>query len=736
MADPCSHDIAKTSPPRPSRQPVESQRMIPAVPDLSSAIHETLQRVFGYPGFRPHQQQIIEELIQGEDAFVLMPTGGGKSLCYQIPALHRPGVGIVVSPLISLMKDQVDGLQANGVAAAFYNSSLGSDAAREVLARLHNHELDLLYISPERLVSGGFLERLADIDIALFAIDEAHCVSQWGHDFRPEYAALGQLRERFADIPIIALTATADAQTRDDIVRVLNLHHATRHVTGFDRPNIRYTVLEKHKPFEQLQAFLQKRRGEAGIVYALSRRKVEEVADKLQMNGIRAAAYHAGFPAGQRDQVQERFLKDELQVVVATVAFGMGIDKPNVRFVVHYDLPKHIEGYYQETGRAGRDGLPSEALLLYGAQDVVTARRLIDNNQNPEQQRIEVHKLNAMVALAEAVTCRRRVLLGYFGEQLEQDCGNCDVCLDPPERFDATVDAQKALSCVYRVGQRFGIKHVIDVLRGADTERIRSLGHDRLSTYGIGSDKSEPEWLSIFRQLIHLGYLLQDIANYSVLKLTPAARPLLRGEIPLQLARPRLKETAKKTKRPKAAIALAANEEPLFDELRQLRKSLADAEGKPPYIVFGDATLVQMAREKPQTEQDLLNISGVGQAKLEKYGSDFLDAISVWCMHNGEQATELTPALRDTWNLVQQGLDLDAIASARGQNLKDTAAQLVALIDAGQAVFPERLIAPRKYQLIESVLEDFGSEADWQTLRDALPPLVADHEIRLVWAGW
>ena len=608
-----------------------------AVPDLSDALHETLQRVYGYASFRPHQQEIIEELIAGHDAFVLMPTGGGKSLCYQLPALHRRGVGIVVSPLISLMKDQVDALVANGVAAAFYNSSLGSDVARQVLARLHNHELDLLYISPERLMSGGqgggFLERLADIDVALFAIDEAHCVSQWGHDFRPEYAALGQLRERFPHIPIIALTATADAQTRDDIVRVLNLGHAKRHVTGFDRPNIRYTVLEKHKPFDQLMTFLDKRRDEAGIVYALSRKKVEEVADKLQGQGIRAAAYHAGLPGEQRQRVQEQFLKDELQVVVATVAFGMGIDKPNVRFVVHYDLPKHIEGYYQETGRAGRDGLPSEALLLYGAQDVVTARRLIDNNQNPGQQRIEIHKLNAMVALAEAVTCRRRVLLGYFGEPLEEDCGNCDICTDPPEKFDATVDAQKALSCVYRLDQRFGIKHVIDVLRGADTDRIRSLGHDGLSTYGIGSDRSEQEWTSIIRQLIHHGYLEQDIANYSVLRLTPAARPLLKGEIRLELARPRIKESRKKTRRPKTDIH-GPYDEGLFDELRRLRKELADAEGKPPYIVFGDATLVQMARDKPLSEEDLLGITGVGERKLEKYGREFLDAIAGHCLTN------------------------------------------------------------------------------------------------------
>lgn len=600
-------------------------------PRAAADIHATLERVFGYPSFRPHQQDIIEDLVAGRDAFVLMPTGGGKSLCYQIPALHRPGVGIVVSPLISLMKDQVDALRANGVAAAFYNSSLGSDEARQVLARLHAHELDLLYISPERLLSDGFLGRLEDVDIALFAIDEAHCVSQWGHDFRPEYQQLSVLPERFPQVPRIALTATADAQTREDIVRVLRLDRARRHITGFDRPNIRYTVLEKHKPFDQLMRFLGARAGQAGIVYALSRKRVEEVAHKLAEHGLNAAAYHAGLPGAERQRVQEAFLRDEIQIVVATVAFGMGIDKPNVRFVVHYDLPKNIEGFYQETGRAGRDGLPSDALLLYGAQDSGTVRRLIENGENAEQKRVELHKLNAMIGLAESLTCRRRVLLNYFGERLEAECGNCDICLDPPERYDATEDARKALSCVYRVGQRFGIGHVVDVLRGADTERIRALRHHALSTYGIGGDKSEQDWTSLIRQLIHHGYLVQDIANYSVLKLTEAARPLLRGELTLELARPRIREQVKK-KRPRVDPAQGPYDEALFDHLRAVRKRLADEQGVPPYIVFGDATLIQMARDRPLDESALLDIVGVGQHKLEKYGRAFLDAIAEYAL--------------------------------------------------------------------------------------------------------
>jgi len=589
-------------------------------------LHNTLRQVFGLHEFRPQQQEIIENLINGEDAFVLMPTGGGKSLCYQLPALLRPGVALVVSPLISLMKDQVDALVANGVAAAYYNSTLPAEMARMVLARLHAGELDLLYVAPERMMNPGFLDRLSEIPISLIAVDEAHCVSQWGHDFRPDYAALGALREHFPGIPLLALTATADTHTREDIVSVLGLEHAARYVASFDRPNIRYTVLEKHKGMDQLTKFLKTQENDSGIVYALSRKRTEELATHLEVQGMSVAAYHAGLPAAVRQDVQERFIKDDLQIVVATVAFGMGIDKPNVRYVVHYDMPKNIEGYYQETGRAGRDSLPSEALLLFGAQDVGNARRMLEQNQNPEQRRIETHKLQAMVGFAESLTCRRRVLLGYFSEHLAEDCGNCDICLNPPETFDATVEAQKVLSCVYRVGERFGIKHVVDVLRGANTERVRSLGHDKLSTYGIGAELSDAEWTSIVRQLIHRGLLTQDIAHYSVLKLTEQARPVLKGKEQLVLARPRIKSKAKK--RSRAAVGLEPEDEGLFEALRALRKSLAEEQGVPPYVVFGDATLVEMAQRKPSSDEELMMITGVGEKKLQRYGTDFLYTIA------------------------------------------------------------------------------------------------------------
>jgi ATP-dependent DNA helicase RecQ len=600
-----------------------------------------LRTVFGFAAYRPLQQEIVEHLITGGDAFVLMPTGGGKSLCYQLPALVRQGTGIVVSPLISLMKDQVDALLAAGVSAAAYNSSLEPAEARRTLARLHGGELDLLYVAPETLMTEAFLERLAQLrnegpGIALFAIDEAHCVSQWGHDFRPEYVRLGELRGLFPEVPLIACTATADPQTRDDVRARLGLAGAPRFVTGFDRPNIRYTVVEKREPLQQLKRFLQGRPGESGIVYCLSRKRTEEVAEKLAAAGVPAAAYHAGLGADERQRVQDAFARDDLLVVVATVAFGMGIDKSNVRFVVHYDLPKSIESYYQETGRAGRDGLPAEALLLFGLGDAPVARALIERGdaaggRDPVQVRVELHKLESMVAYADGLTCRRRALLGYFGEELAHDCGNCDVCLDPPETYDATRDAQMVLSCVYRVGQRFGAGYVIDVLVGDETDRILANRHDELSTFAIGKELSRDHWQGIIRQLIHRGYLVQDIARYSVLGLTAKARPLLRGEETLILARPRTRLPKAKRQRaagaPGGAPALTAADEALFEELRALRRRLAEAQGVPAYVVFSDATLAEMAARRPATPAQLLGVAGVGETKLERYGPAFLAAI-------------------------------------------------------------------------------------------------------------
>jgi ATP-dependent DNA helicase RecQ len=591
---------------------------------MSLSPHKVLNEVFGFKTFRPPQQEIVEQVVSGGDAFVLMPTGGGKSLCFQIPALCLPGTALVVSPLISLMKDQVDALHENGIAAGCYNSALTEAEARRVLAQLHNGELKLLYVAPERLLSDGFLDRLKSIPISLFAIDEAHCVSSWGHDFRPEYAQLGILRQIFPEVPMIALTATADSQTRADIIERLGLSGAANFVAGFDRPNIRYNVVEKKKPFNQLAAFLENRKNEAGIVYALSRKRVEEVAQKLTAAGIKAAAYHAGLPDQERHRVQEAFLRDDIRVVVATVAFGMGIDKSNVRFVVHYDMPKSIESYYQETGRAGRDGLPAEALLLFGYGDIAISRGLIESGGNAEQNRIELHKLNCMAAFAEAQTCRRRVLLGYFGDPLEQDCGNCDICESPPERFDATESARKALSCVYRVGQRFGMMHVIDVLRGSQNHRMLELRHDKLSTYGIGKDLSQDAWSGVIRQLVHLGYLEQDVANFSVLKLTERARPLLKGEERLELAKPRdARVVEKKSRAPKKPSYDSA----VFQQLRELRKQIADEQQVPPFVVFADATLAEMAAQLPKDKWELLKITGVGQHKLARYGDAFLRVI-------------------------------------------------------------------------------------------------------------
>lgn len=594
---------------------------------------QVLKNYFGYDAFRPPQEDIINALISGQDLLVLMPTGGGKSLCYQIPALVRPGVAIVVSPLIALMEDQVAALKIQGIKAAYYNSSLGSKEARQVLADLHNAALDLLYIAPERLVSDSFLERLQECEIALFAIDEAHCISQWGHDFRPEYAALGLLKSHFPQVPVIALTATADQQTRQDIVKKLN-YDPLRFVASFNRPNIHYTVVSKNNPGKQLAQFLESQTGQSGIIYCGTRDGVERVADQLIEKGFRARAYHAGLSHHERREVQSLFRYDKIDIVVATVAFGMGIDKPNVRFVVHYDLPKNIESYYQETGRAGRDGLPSQALLLYEPGDSARLRGWIATSASESQQRIETSKLNHMLAFAEATHCRRQILLRYFDEPNEEICANCDICDNPPEMTDVTEDAQKLLSCIYRLRQSFGMTHVIDVLRGSTAEKLKQAKHDELSTYGIGKDKSPHYWKHLAWQLIHRDYCFQDINRYNILCLSKKAIAVLKGEERVFLALPKIEYKATKDKKGKERNSIPQTSSPLFEALRALRRKLAEEENKPPFMIFSDTTLHQLVRDKPQTMEDMLNISGIGQHKLSHYGAPFLKALKEFNTEN------------------------------------------------------------------------------------------------------
>ncbi len=591
-----------------------------------------LDEVFGFAAFRGHQADVIAHVVAGGDALVLMPTGGGKSLCYQVPALCRDGVCVVVSPLIALMQDQVEALRQLGVRAAALNSSLSYAESSAVESALREGGLDLLYVAPERLLMNGFIERLQRCRVSLFAIDEAHCVSQWGHDFRPEYLKLAVLHERFPDVPRIALTATADGPTREEILDRLNLREGRVFVAGFDRPNIRYRIVPKQNTRQQLLDFVRQHSGEAGIVYCLSRRKVEDIAAALNEAGIAALPYHAGLDKAVRAANQDRFLKEDGIVMVATIAFGMGIDKPDVRFVAHTDLPRSLEAYYQETGRAGRDGLPSEAWLLYGAGDQAKLRQFIDESDaSDRQKRVEHQKLDALLGFCETTRCRRQVLLAYFGDTLEAPCGNCDTCLSPVATFDGTEAARKALSCVYRTGERFGAGHIIDVLLGAETERMHSLGHGRLSVYGIGKEFSRTEWRSILRQLVATGLLIVDTAGHGGLHLGPDCRAVLRGEKRIELRRderPRRKTAAERAARRGVAAGLDnADERALFEALRARRASLAKAQGVPPYVIFHDTTLVEMAQRRPRSLDALSEISGVGQAKLERYGELFLTTV-------------------------------------------------------------------------------------------------------------
>jgi len=602
---------------------------VPKKHDFSTALADPLQvlkDVFGYQSFRKGQQEVIQSALHGQDSLVVMATGNGKSLCYQIPALCFSGLTLVISPLISLMKDQVDQLLANGIAADYLNSTQTYEQQQQVQNKAISGQLKLLYLSPEKVMTNNFFSFICHCSVSFIAIDEAHCISQWGHDFRPEYAQLGGLKATFPNVPIMALTATADNTTRQDIWQNLRLNQPHLYVGSFDRPNIRYTLVEKFKPMEQLCNFVAAQKGKSGIVYCNSRNKSEKVAEALKKRGVSADFYHAGMDFAERERVQRAFQRDNIQVVVATIAFGMGINKSNVRFVAHFDLSRSIEAYYQETGRAGRDDLPAEAVLFYEPADYGWLHKMLLEEPESPQREIKQHKLEAIGEFAESQTCRRLVLLNYFGENRQKPCNNCDICLDPPKKYDGLMDAQKILSTIYRTGQRFGMQYVIGVMRGMNNQRIRDYQHDKLSVYGIGKDKSKEYWQSVIRQLIHLGFIHQVMNDVGVqLQLTESARPILRGEIPLELATPRLSAIATVSAPQRSAVT--NYDKDLFARLRFLRKQIADRENIPPYIVFSDATLQEMSLYLPTNKVEMLQINGVGAIKWERFAQPFMAII-------------------------------------------------------------------------------------------------------------
>jgi ATP-dependent DNA helicase RecQ len=688
----------------------------------------TLKRVFGYDSFRPLQEEIITASLDGRDTFALLPTGGGKSLCFQLPALVRDGLTVVVSPLIALMKDQVDALQTAGVAATFLNSTLGEKESRQRLAALFNDEYRLLYVAPERLMVPTFLEKLRQWKVALVAIDEAHCISEWGHDFRPEYRQLARIRDELPGVPVMALTATATERVREDIVRQLHMQAPGIFVASFNRPNLAYRVVGKEGAYAQVLEFVRERKKESGIIYCLSRKGAEGLAERLATTGIKARPYHAGLTDGERVENQESFLRDETKVMCATIAFGMGINKPNVRYVIHYDLPKNVEGYYQETGRAGRDGLPGDCMLLFSAGDVAKLSGFIDEMSDEQQRRIAREQLQQMVHYGESAGCRRAELLAYFGEKYPQpNCGGCDNCMSPRETFDGTVAAQKILSSVWRARDAgwkkdasFGLMHHVEVLTGANTERIRKWGHEKLTTYGIGKEHTRPEWAAIGRELIRLGLLRVATGEFQTIEVTEDGLQFLKERRKLQLTRPMKTAAAKPEKR----TGDIACDEALFEVLRTLRREIADSRSVPAYIVFGDNTLRHMARAYAQNEREMSRIPGVGAKKMEDFGAQFMDAIAKFLRENPRQffADSLEPvappprvqnSLNDTahmsWRMFAEGKSIAAIAKERSLNESTIVSHLAAAIEAGLAVDASRLITTEQLERIRPLVAAHGT---------------------------
>jgi ATP-dependent DNA helicase RecQ len=680
-----------------------------------------LKQYFGFTSFRPLQAEIIRDSLAGQDVFALLPTGGGKSLCFQLPSLAREGLTVVVSPLIALMKDQVDALQASGIAATFLNSSLSADESRERLRGLHTGKFRLLYAAPERLMLSGFLEDLKRWNVRLIAVDEAHCISEWGHDFRPEYRQIAELRGHFPKVPVMALTATATSRVREDIVNHLQLRAPSCYVASFNRPNLTYRVLPKSKPYDQVLEFVRARPRESGIIYCQSRKAAESVAERLSEDGVRAKPYHAGLTPKQRAGHQEDFLRDDVRVICATIAFGMGINKPNVRFVIHHDLPKNIEGYYQETGRAGRDGLPGECVLLFSAGDVVKQTQFIEEKPDPQEQKIAREQLQQMVHYAECANCRRSELLAYFGETFPTDgCGACDNCLSPRATFDGTLAAQKFLSCVYRIREKngfgVGLNHVVEVLTGADTEKIRKWDHARLSTYGIGREHGRPEWAAIGRELVRLGHLRQTAEKFSVLELTAAGATLLKQRGKVTLTKP---VTAPESKAHRAGEI--ACDEVLFEKLRLLRKQLADERDVPAYIIFSDVALRQMARDYPASARDFTGISGVGEKKLLEYGGVFLAEIAAHLQSNPRQVfadeTFVTPfpqrsslgdTARETLRRFRAGESVAQIAAGRNLVVGTIFGHLATAIEAGETIDCNRLVNAEAQAEIAAAFKQTG----------------------------